>query len=301
MGTVKNPYRVYEKDINKLYNNQDIVEFYFFNNIMNLFVNRFKYTGLPESIEPFFIERVMFFHGLGSFIYDDIANAFAFMKVNLSGMYDIYNVPEERWAYANNGYMKEYGKDNSVIMWDSATAFPYYYTASMYAETMANVWRTRDINMFSQRTPVAIASSDDEKLSYQVLGDEYSNYVPVIKISDTINIKNLQAISLGAPYVVDKLEDELSVLWARVLTDLGYESNPSEKRERLISDEVAGNNGHTEGNRNLALALRERAIDACNKLFGWKAKVEFRSNLPTPLNTPAHFIPNIDRKGDVIE
>lgn len=301
MGTVKNPYRAYEKDINQSCNKQDIVEFYFYNSIMNLFVNRFKYTGLPESIEPFFIERVMFFNGLGSFIYDDIADAFAFMKVNLSGMYDIYNVPQDRWAYANNGYMKEYGKDNSVIMWDSATAFPYCYTASMYAETMANVWRTRDINMYSQRTPVAITSSDDEKLSYQVLGDEYSNYVPVIKISDTINIKNLQAISLGAPYVVDKLEDELTVLWARVLTDLGYESNPSEKRERLISDEVAGNNGHTEGNRNIALALRERAIDACNKLFGWKAKVEFRSNLPTPLNAPTQFMSNIDRKGDLIE
>nr|DAG50359.1 MAG TPA: upper collar protein [Caudoviricetes sp.] len=298
---MKNPYRVYEKNINQSCNKQDIIEFYFFNNIMNLFVNRFKYTGLPDTIEPFFIERTMFFHGLGSFIHDDVVDAFAFMKVNLSGMYDIYNVPEDRWAYANNGYMKEYGKDNSVIMWDSATAFPYYYTASMYAETMANVWRTRDINMFSQRTPVAVVSSDDEKLSYQVVGEEYSNYVPVIKISDTINIKNLQAITLGAPYVVDKLEDELTVLWGRVLTDLGYESNPSEKRERLISDEVAGNNGHTEGNRNLALALRERAIDACNKLFGWNAKVEFRSNLPTPVNAPGQFLPNINRKGDNIE
>lgn len=96
---------------------------------------------------------------------------------------------------------------------------------------MADVWRTRDINMFSQRTPVAIASSDDEKLSYQILGKEYSNYVPVIKISDTINIKNLQAVTLGAPYVIDKLEDELTVLWGRVLTDLGYESNPSEKEK----------------------------------------------------------------------
>lgn len=297
MGTVKNPYRVYEKDIKLTTNGQDHITFYFFNAIMNLFVNRFKYTGIPDAIEPFFIERVMFFHGLGSFIYDDVAEEYAFMKVNLSGTYDIYNIPQDRWAYASNGYMKEYGKDNSVLMWDSATAFPYYYTTCMYAEAMANVWRTRDINMFSQRTPVAIASSDDEKLSYQVLGDEYCNYVPVIKISDTINIKNLQSISLGAPYVVDKLEDELTVLWARVLTDLGYESNPSEKRERLISDEVAGNNGHTEGNRNLALALRERAINACNRLFGWNAKVEFRSNLPTPLNMPGQFMPNIDGEG----
>lgn len=298
MGDVKNPYRVYEKKLGHEQNGKDHITFYFYNQIMNLFINRFKYENIPTEIEPFFIERVLFYHGMGGFIYDDVVKQFAFMKLNLSGEYDIYNIPGDRWAYANNGYIKEYGKDNSVIMWDSATAFPYANTAMMYAEAMANVWRTRDINLFAQRTPVAIASSDDEKLSYQVLGEEYANYIPIIKISDTINIKNLQAITIGAPYVVDKLEDELTVLWARVMTDLGYESNPSEKRERLISDEVAGNNGHTEGNRNVALALRERAIDACNNIFGWKASVKFRSELPTPLNRPTQFMTPSGKVGE---
>lgn len=286
----KNPYRRFEPDFYKSQNGQDYITFYFFNQILNLFINRFEWVGVPEEIEPFYIERVLFFDGQGAFIFDDIVNMPAFMKLNLSGCYDIYNIPTDRWAYANNGYLKEYGKDDSVIVWDSPTAFPFCNTAMMYAETMANVWRTRDINMFAQRTPTAIASTDDEKMSYQVLGEEYANYVPIIKISDTLNIKNLQAISLNAPYVVDKLEDELSVLWGRVLTDLGYESNPAEKRERLISDEVAGNNGQAEACRNIGLSLRTRAINACNKLFGWSASVRFRSDLPTPLNMPSKFI-----------
>ena len=295
----KNPYRIFEPDLKKSENGRDYITFYFFNQIMNLFINRFKWEGLPPEIEPFYIERVLFFYGLGSFIYDDVVNMFAFTKVNLSGAYDIYNIPTDRWAYANNGYLKEYGKTNSVIVWDSATAYPYCNSAMMYAEEMANVWRTRSINMFAQRTPVALASSDDEKLSYQVLGDEYANYVPIVKISDTLNLKNLQAISLSAPYVVDKLEDELTVLWSRVLTDLGYESNPSEKRERLISEEVAGNNGQAEAFRNIGLSLRQRAINACNNLFGWKASVSFRSELPTPLNMPQNFVK--DKEGGVDE
>lgn len=292
----KNPYRMFEPDLKKTQNGKDYITFYFFNQIMNLFINRFEWENLPPEIEPFYIERVLFFDGQGAFIYDDVVNMPAFMKLNLSGSYDIYNIPTTRWAYANNGYLKEYGKQNSVIVWDSPTAYPFCNTAMMYAEAMANVWRTRDINMFAQRTPVAIASTDDEKLSYQVLGDEYANYVPIIKISDTLNIKNLQALTLNAPYVVDKLEDEVSVLWGRVLTDLGYESNPSEKRERLISDEVAGNNGQAEASRNIGLSLRQRAIDSCNKLFGWDASVRFRSDLPTPLNRPNAFIK--DGEGD---
>lgn len=292
----KNPYRRFEPDLKKTQNGKDCITFYFFNQIMNLFINRFKWENLPSEIEPFYIERVLFFNGLGAFIYDDVVDMPAFMKLNLSGTYDIYNIPTSRWAYANNGYLKEYGKQNSVIVWDSPTAYPFCNTAMMYAEAMANVWRTRDINMFAQRTPVAIAASDDEKLSYQVLGEDYANYVPVIKISDTLNLKNLQALSLNAPYVVDKLEDELSVLWGRVLTDLGYESNPSEKRERLISDEVAGNNGQAEASRNIGLSLRQRAIDSCNKLLGWNANVRFMSDLPTPLNRPNAFIK--DGEGD---
>lgn len=292
---MKNPYRVYEPKIKPEKDKtvcNDAFEFYFFNQIMNLFINRYEWINLPEEIEPFYIERVLFFDGMGGFIFDDVVNMYAYTKLNLSGLYDIYNIPADRWAYANNGYLKEYGKGNSVIVWDSPTAYPYCNTAIMYAQEMANVWRTRNINMFAQRTPTAIASSDEEKLSYQVLGSEYANYVPVIHISDTLNLKNLQAISLNAPYVVDKLEDEITVLWSRVLTDLGYESNPSEKRERLISDEVAGNNGQAEAFRNIGLSLRKRAINACNKLFGWNADVKFRSYLPTPLNMPDNFMCN---------
>lgn len=290
----KNPYRVYEPDISKCRTQYtgDRMTWYFYNQIMNLFINRFEWVNLPKEIEPFYIERVLFFDGLGGFIYDDVVKMHAFTKINLSGTYDIYNIPTDRWAYTNNGYLKEYGKGNSVLVWDSPTAYPFCNTAMMYAKTMANVWHTRDINMFAQRTPVALASSDDEKLSYQVLGDEYANYIPIIKISDTLNIKNLQAIALNAPYVIDKLEDEISVLWGRVLTDLGYESNPAEKRERLISDEVAGNNGQAEANRNVGLSLRTRAINACNKMFGWSAGVRFRSDLPTPLNMPEKFLNN---------
>ena len=285
---MKNPYRRFEPKISQ--NGIDHITWYFYNQIMNLFINRFEWNNLPKEIEPYYIERVLFFDGMGAFIYDDIVNMYAFTKLNLSGTYDIYNIPTDRWAYANNGYMKEYGKNNSVIVWDSATAYPYANTALLYAEEMANVWRTRSLNMFAQRTPVALASSDEERLTYQVLGDEYSNYVPIIKVSDTLNLKGLQAISLNAPYVVDKLEDEISVLWGRVLTDLGYESNPAEKRERLIADEVAGNNGQAEANRNVGLGTRRRAADAFNNLFGTNVSVRFRSDLPTPLNRPDDFI-----------
>ena len=52
----------------------------------------------------------------------------------------------------------------------------------------------------------------------------------------------------------------------------------------MISQEVNGNNGETEGQRNVSLDMRKRACDAINKLWGLNMSVEFNSELPTMMN-----------------
>ena len=55
----KNPYRVFEPDIYKnRANAQDRITWYFFNQIMNLFINRFEWVNLPKEIDPVYSERV---------------------------------------------------------------------------------------------------------------------------------------------------------------------------------------------------------------------------------------------------
>ena len=82
---------------------------------------------------------------------------------------------------------------------------------------------------------------------------------------------------------------------SQMLTDLGYESNPMTKRERLISGETQGNNGETEANRNIGLQLRKRACEQCNNLFGWDCDVEFNTELPTMINGFVNGMSNADR------
>ena len=286
---MKHPLRDYEHNVSK--DNGitfEIVRNYYFFKILNLFCARFEWIGLPEEIQPAFIEQTMFWCGKGVFIYDDVVKKHAFMKLALSGMPDIYNIPVDRWAYASNGYIEEYGKNNSVILWDNYISYPFQMTALMYATSMANVWMTRDINIFSQRTPVCISCTDEQKLTYQIIGEEYLNYVPIIKLNDNIDLDRIKVLKLESPYIVDKCEQELRMLMSQLLTDLGYESNPIEKRERLVVDETLGNNGETEGMRNVSLSLRERCANSINELWGLHVTVKFRSALPSMLNG---FIP----------
>lgn len=281
---MKNSLRVFEKITrNNPKDDFEAIKSIFFYNIFDVFVNRYKWNGLPKEILPMFIEQTLFWNGLGVFIKDEFAG-YAFMKVSLTGMPDIYNIPSDRMAYTANGYIEEYGKDNSCILWDNYSTMPFYYKALMYADSMANTWKTKNINMYAQRTPVALSSSDNEKMSFEILGEMYENYLPVLKVSDSLNLKDIKALNLGAPYIVDKCEQELRDLWSQVMTLLGYESNPVEKGERLVTGETAGNNGQIEANRNVGLALRRRCANAINDLWGLNVTVDFNSELPTMLN-----------------
>lgn len=284
----QSPFQVTQNFKNK--NGCDELEMYFFYKYYNIAVSRFEWVNLPKEIEPFFIEDVMFWRGKGLMIKDPVINKYAFMRCNLTGLIDIYNIPEDRFAFASTGYFEEYGKDDSVILWDTPLTMPKFYTIKFYAKQMANLWQTKDINIYAQRTPLVVAMSQENRLSYENVINKYNQYIPTIKVDDYMNLDKLKVLKTEAPYLVDKLEHEMTVLESRLFTELGIENNPVEKKERLITDEVQGNSGATEMYRQSCLCTRERFCKQCNALWGLDISVRFRSELPTQLNLGVDYL-----------
>lgn len=260
------------------------LEMYFFYKYYNICVTRFEWNGLPEEIEPFFIEDVMFWRGKGLMIKDPVIEKFAFMRCNLTGLIDIYNIPEDRFAFANTGYFEMYDKENSVILWDTPLTMPKFYTIKFYAKQMANLWNTKDINIFAQRTPIVVAMTEENRLSYENVITKYQQYMPVIKVDNYMDLDRLKVLNTQAPYLIDKLEQDMNTLESRLFTELGIESNPIEKKERLVTKETESNNGATEMFRNTSLCTRQRFADQCNRLWGTNISCRFRSDLPTEIN-----------------
>lgn len=278
---MKHPLRLYE---NFKCVGQGDTTLYWYYKLMNLAIVRYEWKNLPPQIEPMFIEQSLFYNSIGAFVVDDVTKIPAFFNVNLTGNIDIYDFPEERQAYASNGYWEMYGKDNSVIVRDNPTMFPLCWTTMLYAQRLNNLWRTIDLNVYCQRTPTVIACTQDTRLSYEILSKKYESYVPVIKVADTLDLDKFKALSLDAPYVADKLQDQIRYTLAQYLTDLGYNNNAQQKKERLVSSETEGNNGEIEASRNVGLISRRRCAEQCNKLFGWNLEVVFRSDLLDEFN-----------------
>lgn len=278
---MKHPLRLYE---NFKCVGQGDTTLYWYYKLMNLAIVRYEWKNLPPQIEPMFIEQSLFYNSIGAFVVDDVTNIPAFFNVNLTGNIDIYDFPEERQAYASNGYWEMYGKNNSVLVRDNPTMFPLCWATMLYAQRLNNLWRTIDLNVYCQRTPTVIACTQDTRLSYEILSKKYESYVPVIKVADTMDLDKFKALSLDAPYVADKLQDQIRYTLAQYLTDLGYNNNAQQKKERLVSSETEGNNGEIEASRNVGLISRQRCAEQCNKLFGWNVEVVFRSDLLDEFN-----------------
>ena len=69
-----------------------------------------------------------------------------------------------------------------------------------------------------------------------------------------------------------------------MLTFFGVENGNSEKKERLITDEVMSNLGSVQAQRYVMLNSRRKAAEQINKMFGTDIEVNFRQDF-SALNT----------------
>ena len=200
------------------------------------------------------------------------------MKTNLGGTVDIYGVPNMRFAYAQQ-YFKTLGKNNSVIIWDSSVGYPSVDYVQMYAESLANMRMTRNLNIYAQRTPVIIAGSDNQRLSTKNLFKQYNDFVPFISVKDGIsNVENMKVLNLNPPNVFGDLTTAMRQEIADFCVQFGISNIDGTKKERLITSEVEQDADLTLINRQSFLSVRKRACEQINRLFGLEVDVQYIGN-----------------------
>ena len=100
-----------------------------------------------------------------------------------------------------------------------------------------------------------------------------------IGVDKSVDLNDIQILDLTVPYVADKLDDHKNTIFNEALTYLGIESAFSDKKERLIEQEVLVNMGSVEAQRLTRLQPRQKACDEINRLFGLNVQVEFNKQV----------------------
>lgn len=254
------------------YNNASFMEYY--NRLTELSIAMFKWTGVPDTLDIRFLELILFGDGMAVFFKDDDIGYLA-LRCMIGGHLNLYQIPDERTAYASNGYNMPLNEKNSVIIFNNKLHTNSVLTVENFARRLWNLDRTIDINCNAQKTPVLISCDETQRLTLKNVYMQYEGNYPVICGDKNLNPNSLKVLSTGAPYVADKLYMLKTQIWNEALTYLGISNVNMTKKERLITDEVIRNQGGVIANRNSRLKERQWACEQINRMFGLHMWVEF--------------------------
>lgn len=281
-------------------NNAKYVQYY--DRLTELSISMFEWKNLPDTIDPRFLELVLFSDGQAVFFKDEVLG-FLCLQCAANGSFTVYRVPMNRRAYAVNGYNKNLSVDDSVIIYNNMLRKNSRLDVKMFALELAELDRTIDVNARAQKTPVLILCSEEERLSYTNVYKEYDGNAPVIYGDKGLNPKSVTVLKTDAPYVADKLYTLKTQKWNEALTYLGISNINVQKKERLITDEVTRNQGGVIASRYSRLQARRQACEEINRLFGLDMWCDYREDFQL-IETQEDTIegePNSEGKGGDIE
>ncbi len=254
-------------------NNRTYQQYY--NRLVELAINMFEWKNVPASVDVRYLELALFAKGQAVFFQDEVLG-FLGLDCMIGGNLDVYRIPILRTAYATNGYNKQLSRDDSVIIFNNYTHTNSLLDVEMYARRLYEIERAIDVNVKGQKTPKVISCSENQRLVLKNLYMQYDGNQPFIFGDKNLDVGGLKTIDTTSPFVADKLQILKRQIWNEALTYLGIESSNTEKKERLVTDEVLSNLGAVEAQRFTRLNARRDAVKKINEMFGLDIQVDFR-------------------------
>lgn len=239
----------------------------------------FEWRGLPDSIDPRFLELTLCSDGMAVFFKDDVMDKYLALQTMIGGNLDVYRIPKIRTAYAANGYNMKLDERNSVIIFNNMLHTNCLSDIELFAYKLYECDRTMVVNIKAQKTPVMITCDENQRLTMKNLYAQYDGNEPFIFGGKDIDMKKVQAIVTGAPYVADKVYETKTQIWNEAMTYLGISNVSMIKKERMITDEVSRNMGSTVASRYTRLEMRKEACKKINAMFGLHIDVEYRADI----------------------
>lgn len=210
----------------------------------NLFLNSRENVGMTREEFEYTLRKFWAVGKIAAFKFGG-SDAIAFAQFSPQD-YNMYNFPihvnlvNEKAVSGLPNTAQLVGKD-VVLGWALHTREPIYKIVSNYLDRIADVEMAIRMNVKAHKIPLAINVSEENESTAQELNallesDEYKFFIK------SGGVDMLQAVSSGAPFILDKLHAYKVSLENELLTFLGIDNIAMEKKERLITDEANGNN-----------------------------------------------------------
>lgn len=257
--------------------------------LTELAINRFKWEGLPDSVDVRFLEMTLHFRGLAIFYYEKDFDRFLVGRGSGSGALNMMDNPTEFIVERPpNSALTLSGKE-CVPIWANYMRTPDSAITGIYSQRIAESAMTVDINMINERHPFIISVPEDKRLTMiNVLKDLLKGEVAVFgteqlmpnELKDHLNVFNA---GLHPNTTINSMT-VATRLWNEAMNLLGIQASNTDKKERMIVDEIRSNDGQVGASRAVALNARREACQRIKQLYGIEVEVSWNDELGGAFN-----------------
>lgn len=258
----------------KAKNLNEITYFDYFKRIRALAISCFEWKNLPPLIPAKYLETVLFEDGRILF-FQDPTKGLMIARCSDTGILNYYDIPVSYRANGT-GYSEEYKTDDCVLIDNNYCSVPTQDSVILFAYRLADCERSIDVNVKAQKTPVIILCDDKQRTTMKNVYTQWSGNEPIILGDKNLNVEQIKSLDTKAPYVTDKLTIYKHDIWNECMTFLGIGNANTDKRERLITDEVTANNDLVDLSAQTRLVSRQDAAKKINEKYGLEISVELK-------------------------
>lgn len=271
----------------------------------------FEWKNLPDSMDSEYIEYCLYALGQCAFLYTD-EYGYINTKATINGNLNLYGLPTALNCYSfgsvqynRNVYYGGESTDKNtecilVKNTQERVPAPTVATLELFAYRLYQAERTADVNVQNAKRSRLILTSENQRLTMENMFRQYDSNVPYI-FGDSQNFKagTVESLDISSTFIGSDIMKYKKEIWNEALTFLGVD-NFSEKKERLVSDEINTNNEVINLNLMSFLAPRQKACEQFNKKYGENIEVKVRSDLDNIIKTYASSIAE-DYKDEIVK
>ena len=246
-------------------------------------ISVFEFENLPEEWADNYFKYVLFGSGVIAVIYTDKYGVIC-QDCGLSG-FDVFYQPT-RCIIANPHLpgLKEFKiHENCEIIKLQPDYGSVMDLVTTYADLMALALETTGANLLNSKLSyVFFAENKTAAESFKKLYDRVASGEPMAVIDKNLLMEDgtpawqIFTHNVGQNYITDRLLNDMKTLEDQFNTVIGVPNANTQKRERMITDEVNANNVDTQCRVNLWLETMNKDIEQVNRMFGTDIKVKYR-------------------------
>lgn len=262
--------------------NTALVEYYT-KYLLEKAISVFKFDGIPDKWAMNYFQYVLFGYGYVAIINTDKYGVIP----QLSGLtgYNVFYQPT-MVTIANpllDGLKTlEIGTQCEIIKLQ-----PNYSgvmdIVTTYADLMALCLETAGINLLNSKMSYIFFSQNKSSAeTFKKMYDKIASGEPMAVIDKSLlddegnPAWTMFTQNVGQNYITDKILNDLQTIEDQFNTEIGIPNANTQKKERLIVDEVNANNIDTNAKIALWLETMQRDIDKVNQMFGLDLSVSYR-------------------------